>query len=184
MKLTKIIMAFSSVIIITIVPVAAGTVQAAVTPELMQDYSKIVSKKESKEYLAAHSSKSKDMRGWLPSLYKGKYYREWQESYRKCVANREASFTYMLRGKGSQDTYAWFGTYQMTPELLEGVSWMMAAESRKTKDGLRWEARSLINKKGNQWSRYWQDRAFYTILNYSSDWSGIHHWSVQRNYCL
>jgi hypothetical protein len=116
----------------------------------------------------------------MPSLYRGIYYHPDQEAFRHCVADREGSFTYVVRGGGGNN---YFGTYQMSSALVRGASWMMAAESRKTHDGLWKQARALLNVPGNKWNRYWQDRAFYTILNYDGRWAGKHHWAGGRWHC-
>jgi len=134
----------------------------------------------SREETASKSPQAHDLRGELPSLYHGIYYHPDQEVFRKCVAGREGSFTYMVRG-GDGDNY--YGTYQMSAALVRGASWMMAAESKKTHDGLYREARRLHGIPGNKWSRYWQDRAFYTILNYEHKWSGKGHWAGGRWHC-
>lgn len=136
--------------------------------------------KQSREQAAARSSRASDMRGPLPSLYRGKYYHSDQEWFRKCVADREGSFTYMVRGGGGDNYY---GTYQFHRNFQRGAAYMMAKESRETKDGLRKEALALRYKPINKWSRYWQDRAFYTVLNYNGRWSGKNHWAGGRWHC-
>lgn len=134
----------------------------------------------SREAAAARSSRADDMRGPLPSLYRGKYFNSDQESFRRCVADREGSFTYMVRGGGGNNYY---GTYQFSSAFQNGVPYMMAKESKATKDGLRKEALSLRSKAINKWNRYWQDRAFFTVLNFNGKWTGKHHWNGGRWHC-
>lgn len=134
----------------------------------------------SREEAAAQSSREHGMRGPLPSLYRGEFFHADQEPYRLCVGDREGGFTYMIRGGGGNNYY---GTYQMSAALVRGASWMMAAESRRTGDGLRDDARDLLHVPGNKWSRYWQDRAFFTVLNAKGKWSGKSHWAGGRWSC-
>jgi hypothetical protein len=135
----------------------------------------------SREAQAAHSSKARDTRGAMPSLYRGRYYHADQERFRLCVAEREGEFIYTVTGGGG-------GQYQTTYQFHErnwrrGLTYMMASESRRTHDGLRAEARALVNKPMRSWGRYWIDRAFYTALNYNGKWSGKGHWSGGRWRC-
>lgn len=134
-----------------------------------------------REFVASRSSRAQDVRGELPSLYQGKYYFPDQESFRKCVADREGSYTYRVVGGGSN---MYHGTYQFHDgNWRRGLTYMMASESKETNDGLRAEARALISKPISRWSRYWQDRAFYTALNFQGKWSGKHHWAGGRWHC-
>ena len=135
----------------------------------------------SPEFAAAHSRLARDLHGALPSLYRGRYYLAAQETFRRCVAQREGRFTYNVIGGGG-------GLYQTTYQFRDGawrrgLTFMMASESRITHDGLRAEARALIRKPMAQWGRYWIDRAFYTALNYNGAWSGRHHWDGGRWSC-
>lgn len=136
----------------------------------------------SDEYRRAHSKAAKDLTGYKTSLYRGKYYSSSQESWRKCVMARESDFNYDLIGAGYNHPY--HGAYQFhNINWRPGLISMMAQESKKTKDGLNGEARKLKHKNLNQWNRYWQDRAFFTALNYNGLWSGKHHWNGGRWYC-
>ena len=134
----------------------------------------------SREQAAARSSRADDMRGEMPSLYRGIYFHADQESFRKCVAEREGEFQYDVQGGGGGNYY---GTYQFSKAFNPGLGYMMAKESRKTKDGLRVAALALRYIPINQWSRYWQDRAFYTVLNFNGKWSGKFHWNGGRWRC-
>jgi hypothetical protein len=139
-------------------------------------------KKMSAEYKAAHSKAAKDLYGYEQSLYRGKYYNAGQEPWRKCVMARESDFNYDLIGAGYNHPY--HGAYQFhNINWRPGLVIMMAKESKETKDGLNGPARELKHKNLNQWNRYWQDRAFFTALNYNGLWSGKHHWAGGRWYC-
>jgi hypothetical protein len=113
-------------------------------------------------------------------MYRGRYFHADQESFRRCVGQREGMFHYDVRGGGGGNYY---GTYQFSRAFQNGIPYMMAKESRRTHDGLTKEALALRHKPINQWSRYWQDRAFYTVLNGRSKWSGKSHWSGGRWHC-
>lgn len=134
----------------------------------------------SREAAAARSARAQDSRGPLPSLYRGIYFRADQERFRLCVGHREGGFIYPISG-GAGGHY--YGTYQMSAALARGATWMMAAESRRTHDGLRAKARALLNVPADRWSRYWQDRAFFTVLNFDGPYSGRNHWAGGRWTC-
>jgi hypothetical protein len=120
------------------------------------------------------------MRGALPSMYRGLYFHVGQETLRRCIGQREGMFQYDVRGGGGGN---YFGTYQFSRAFQNGIPYMMAKESRRTHDGLRVEALTLRRIPINRWSRYWQDRAFYTVLNFNGLNSGRHHWSGGRWAC-
>lgn len=135
---------------------------------------------DSREAAAARSSRAQDTRGALPSLYRGLYFHADQETFRRCVADREGSFTYEVRGGGGDNYY---GTYQFHRNFQRGAAYMMANESKRTGDGLRKQALALRYVPINKWSRYWQDRAFYTVLNWRGKWTGKGHWAGGRWSC-
>ena len=139
-------------------------------------------KKQHREYQAAFSKKAKDLVGYEKSLYQGKYYYPDQEGWRKCVMWRESNYRYNLIGAGYNWPY--HGAYQFhNVNWKNGLTYMMAGESKKTKDGLRGEARKLRFKDIHQWNRYWQDRALFTALNYNGKYSGAHHWATTNGGC-
>jgi hypothetical protein len=57
---------------------------------------------------------------------------------------------------------------------------MMLKESKKTKDGLSAEIKTLFDKPIHKWSRYYQDRAFYTAWQ---NGSGKKHWYYPGHNC-
>lgn len=170
-------------LLVTTVPAqAAPPPPAPVTVQQIATVDKPTSSRPtlSREELAMNSSRGQDTRGALPSLYRGIYFHADQESFRLCVGQREGSFTYTVQGGGGNNYY---GTYQFHRNFQRGAAYMMASESRETKDGLRKEALKLRFKPIDHWGRYWQDRAFATVLNYNGKWTGMHHWAGGNWYC-
>lgn len=135
----------------------------------------------------ARSKRAKDLKGYAPSTYTGKFYNPKAENYRACVTNRESRNTYTgvgggdLNGDGKGD---YQGAYQLSPALSQGVTWMMAKESKKADDGLLSEVRDLRDIPASKWSRYWQDRAFWTVLNWEDTYSGAKHWAIHNSRCI
>jgi hypothetical protein len=109
--------------------------------------------------LARGNRASRDMVGWQPSLYQGKWFVPEVESIRKCIMDRESNFNYASVGAGT-----YFGAYQMNRGLAVGATQAMEDEVRKEM-GAEGVAilKALRSIAPNHWNRYWQDRAFYTI---------------------
>jgi len=109
--------------------------------------------------LARGNRASRDLSGWRPSLYRGKWFRSEVESIRRCIMDRESNFSYTAVGAGT-----YFGAYQMNRGLAVGATRTMEAEVRKEMgaEGVK-ILRALRQTSPNHWNRYWQDRAFYTI---------------------
>lgn len=127
------------------------------------------------EFIRANSPDAGDLKGYEKSLYKGKYYNKSQEGFRKCVMRRESNFRYKAANKTSSAR----GAYQfLDSKWREGLVHMMKKESKETDDLLRTEADLLFDKKIHKWDRYWQDRAFFTALNWNGDWTGKKHWNA------
>lgn len=131
---------------------------------------------------------ARNLTGAGPSAYRGWFYRSTQESYRLCVGMREASFGYRARGGGNLDGEPggdYGGTYQLSPALQRGVTWMLYPELRSEVGAQEAKrlTRILRAVPAEKWNRYWQDAAFYTILNWRADWSGRHHWAGGRWTC-
>lgn len=124
----------------------------------------------SKEYRAAKSNDADDMQGYEKSLYRGIWYDPKAEKARVCIMKRESNFRYKAANKTSSAR----GAYQfLDRSWRQGLVWMFIAESKKTHDGLLKEAKKLRKKPIHTWSRYWQDRAFYTAWRFGK---GRHHW--------
>jgi hypothetical protein len=127
------------------------------------------------------SREANDVTGIENSLYKGKFFRPGQESLRKCILNRESAGNY----KADSGTGKYRGAYQFNPDLTRGVSYMLVGEHKQllgsgtAKDILA----GLRAEPINEWNRYWQDAAFYTVANWRSTGSGLKHWDSTRFGC-
>lgn len=119
---------------------------------------------------ALGSELSQDMKGFRPSLYQGKWYMPNREDIRRCIMNREADHDYRAVSAGG----LYRGAYQMSRALAIGATHMMMAEVRREmgEPGVEMVKR-LRELPTQQWNRYWQDRAFWTIWR---DGKGKHHW--------
>lgn len=127
----------------------------------------------SAEARKAFSPVAKDMEGWMPSLYRGIWWDQKWRDLRVCIMKRESNFRYRAANKTSSAR----GAYQfLDNNWRDGLVWMFIDESKQTGDGLISEAKKLRKVPIHKWSRYWQDRAFYTALR---NGKGIHHWKHQ-----
>jgi hypothetical protein len=122
-----------------------------------------------------------EMQGYAPSVYRGKYYRASQESWRKCVMWRESKYRYGARNKSGSSAA---GAYQFLDHAWRkrsgSLPWMMHAENKK-RFGAKHAAEILTVLRATpieRWGRPWQDQAFFTALNYNGPWSGKHHWNA------
>ena len=128
-----------------------------------------------REYRAAVSKDAHDKSGYEESLYRGKYYYSDQEAFRKCVMFRESRYGYTSTNSSSSAS----GAYQfLDRQWRDGLVYMMLRESKKYDHNLEDRLKTLFDKPINKWNRYFQDRAFFTALNYESKWSGRHHWNA------
>lgn len=131
--------------------------------------------KRHREFRAAFSKDAKDKRGYEKSLYRGKYYHADQEKWRKCVMDRESNFSYWAENRSSSAA----GAYQfLDNSWRDGLVHMMIKESKKKDHDLEKRLKKLFDKPINEWNRYFQDRAFFTALNYNGKWSGKKHWNA------
>ena len=131
----------------------------------------------SHEHRAARSEIADDMKGFKSSLYRGKWYDSKWENSRKCIMQRESRFSYHAANTSSSAR----GAYQfLDSQWRDGLVWMMLKESKKTKDGLSAEIRTLFDKPIHKWSRYYQDRAFFTAWQHGD---GKHHWYYPSHRC-
>ena len=119
---------------------------------------------------ARGKGKASDMHGVLPSLYRGKWYVPKAEWRRRCIVRRETHGNYRSVGGGGR----FRGAYQMNRALALGATRAMEPEVRKEM-GAQGVAilHRLRHKPTQQWNRYWQDRAFWTIWHKGS---GKAHW--------
>jgi hypothetical protein len=119
--------------------------------------------------LARGDRQAADMLGYLPSLYQGKWYEASDEDVRRCIQDRESNFSYRAVGAGT-----YFGAYQMNAGLARGATYVMEKEVAKElgDEGVAL-VRALRKTTPNNWNRYWQDRAFWTIWHKGD---GADHW--------
>ena len=119
--------------------------------------------------------------GVQDSAYTGKFFREHQERWRKCIGQREGRFQYW--GTGADGRYE--STYQMTDALVHGAAWMIRPELKRMFGKERGIAISnkLLRTPGHKWHRFYMDMAFYTILNWEREWDGKQHWAGGRYAC-
>ena len=113
------------------------------------------------------------------SAYRGDYFRQSQETFRKCVGERESHMNFS--GTGNWGYYE--GAYQMTDALITGAAWMMGRELQKTYPNWKIIRGQLLDTPGHKWGRFWQDMAFYTVLNWRGDGVGATHWAGGRHVC-
>jgi hypothetical protein len=125
------------------------------------------------------SVKDPDQTGVRASAYTGKFYRASQENYRKCVAGREGRHQYWTTGNWN----FYEGTYQMTDALFTGAAWMIGRELKTTYKNWDVVRAQLLDTPGHKWGRFWQDMAFYTVLNWRGDGVGASHWAGGRYGC-
>jgi len=125
----------------------------------------------SMEMAAARSRQATVLTGWGKSLYRGMWWRPEYAPLRKCIMDRESNFRYTAKNPTSSAS----GAYQfLDRQWRRGLTYMMLEESRQTRDGLAAEIRALRDVPIRKWSRYWQDRAFYTAWRHGK---GAKHWN-------
>lgn len=111
-----------------------------------------------------------DLRGFLPSLYQGRWYVPKYERVRRCISWRESHHKYEAVSRGG----LYRGAYQMSRELGIGATWMMQKEVRRDFGEVGLDLLQQLRQMPiNQWNRYWQDRAFYTVFRKGN---GAKHW--------
>lgn len=111
--------------------------------------------------------------GYATSQYKGKWYASKWEGIRKCIMYHESRFNYSSRSKVSSAQ----GAYQfLEKNWRHSLVWMMLDEQ-----GNRQEIKQLRHKPISKWSRYYQDRAFFTVWRHGA---GAKHWSLQEARCF
>ena len=157
---------------------AASTVTLAPVPQPLQarvaTMTVPATKPMHREMRSATSKDAQDRKGYEKSLYRGKYYHADQERFRHCVMSRESHFSYRAANKSSSAR----GAYQfLDNNWRDGLVHMMLKESKKSGDGLAPQIKRLFKKPIHHWNRYWQDRAFFSALNYNGKWSGKKHWN-------
>jgi len=115
--------------------------------------------------------------GYATSEYHGKWYAKRWEPLRKCIMFHESRYNYNARGGPSSAQ----GAYQFLKAWHVSLTYMMIKESKTTDDGLISEIRALRGKPIHSWSRYYQDRSFFTAFRHGA---GAKHWSLQEQRCF
>lgn len=108
--------------------------------------------------------------GWQASAYTGKWYAQKWAPIRKCIMDRESNYNYRARNKTSTAQ----GAYQfLDSQWRISLTHMMMDEARSLSE--RQAIKALREYPIAKWSRYWQDRAFYTAFRHGK---GKHHWKT------
>lgn len=107
------------------------------------------------------------------TTYHGKHYAPRWESWRKCVVWRESRDN----PRAANRTSSARGLYQFLQSNWHiSLTHMVMAEHKHR----RAEVKALRAKPIHHWSRYWQDAAFWTVLDGGA---GAKHWAAQRSAC-
>ncbi len=126
---------------------------------------------------AQGKGKARDMRGVMPSLYRGKWFVKRAEKKRRCIVRRESHGRYTAVSRGG----LYRGAYQMNRGLAVGATYRMQREVRREMGP---EAAARVAKlrriPTQWWNRYWQDRAFWTIYRKGK---GASHWRGGAWHC-
>ena len=107
------------------------------------------------------------------SLHKGVKFEPRHDWIRRCIRARESNNHYNAVSR----TGRYRGAYQFSPALAVGVGWMIQRQLRQThpRTVAIQIGRELRQTPMNQWGKYWQDRAFWTVWN---NGKGRAHWSA------
>lgn len=129
---------------------------------------------------ALGSEQSLDSRGLATSLYQGRWFMPGKEDVRKCIIDRESNGDYKAVSAGG----LYRGAYQFSRGLAIGATYMMEKEvGKEFGDSAVEIVQRLRQMPIQQWNRYWQDRAFWTIWRKgkgSGHWGGGA-WSCRGN---
>jgi hypothetical protein len=110
--------------------------------------------------------------GYSTSEYKGKWYAKKLEPIRKCIMFHESRYNYNASGGSSSAQ----GAYQfLDSQWRDSLVYMLLDEH-----GNRKEIKALRGKPIHSWSRYYQDRSFFTVFRHGA---GAKHWSLQEQRC-
>ena len=108
-----------------------------------------------------------------PSTYTGEHYRPKWEPWRKCVVWRESRDN--ARAANTRSSAR--GLYQFLDKAWRrSLTYMIMLEHRED----RAKVVALRAKPIHKWPRYWQDAAFWTVLNGGT---GAKHWNLQGSHC-
>ena len=108
--------------------------------------------------------------GWQASEYTGKWYAQKWAPIRKCISQRESNHNYRARNPQSSAQ----GAYQfLDSQWRVSLTHMMMREAKTMSE--RQAIKALRQSPIAKWSRYWQDRAFYTAWRHGE---GRQHWAT------
>jgi hypothetical protein len=103
---------------------------------------------------------SRSMSGIRSSAYVGKHYSARHEGTRKCIVRKESGGNYRIASR----TGKYRGAYQFNAYLARSTAKRMGRAD-------------LVNKRFNSWSRFEQDKAFWTVWNHGR---GRGNWPTAR----
>jgi hypothetical protein len=103
---------------------------------------------------------SRSMTGIRASAYIGKYYSSRHEGTRKCIVRKESHGNYRIVSSGG----SYRGAYQFNAHLARATAKRMGRSD-------------LVYKPFNHWSRFDQDKAFWTVWNHGK---GRGNWPTAR----
>jgi len=103
---------------------------------------------------------SRSMSGIRSSAYVGKYYSARHERTRRCIVRKESGGNYRIASR----TGKYRGAYQFNSSLARSTASRMGRSD-------------LARKPFNTWSRFEQDKAFWTVWNHGR---GRGHWPTAR----
>jgi len=108
--------------------------------------------------------------GWQASAYTGEWYAQKWAPIRKCISKRESHHNYKAR---NPNITAMGANQVLDSQWRISLTHMMKHEAKSMSE--RQAIKSLRKYPIAKWSRYWQDRAFYTAWRHGA---GKHHWRV------
>jgi hypothetical protein len=107
------------------------------------------------------------------SEYRGKHYRPRWNPWRECVIWRESRDN----PRAVNPTSSARGLYQFLDRSWRiSLTHMVMREHKHRRN----EVKALRAKPIHHWPRYWQDAAFWTVLN---NGAGAKHWALQGSSC-
>lgn len=164
-----------------------GTALAVISVSLMQhapahaQVDKPAATADDRQVFVDRGSRHPSMNGIRPSAYKGRYYTEAAERFRLCVIKRESGGRYWAANPTSsaRAAYQWLSGWQ------ESIPWMLKDELQEI-HGKRLGAqvvRAMQRTPRERWPRWYQDAAFFTVVNYDGPFSGARHWYLAGSPC-
>ena len=115
--------------------------------------------------------------GYQPSLYLGEWHSPEHEEFRECIMYQESRFNYRAANKTSSAR----GAYQFLDRAWRvSLTYLMIPEEKKSGGHRLKEIRDLRDKPIHEWSRYWQDRAFWVAFRFGE---GKQHWYIAGSRC-